>query len=79
MRRRKPSVPDIVTPTDHERRDQSIKDRRRRYLMVMVPCLVLVLFGFFVPAPIPIRVAALAVACVMPPVAAIIGNRSGPP
>jgi Na+/H+ antiporter NhaD/arsenite permease-like protein len=79
MWRRKPSVPDIVTPTDRERRDQSIKGRRRRYFVVMVPCLALVLFGFFVPAPVPVRVAALIVACVMAPVAAIVGNRAGPP
>ena len=79
MWRRKSPVPDIVTPTDRERRNQSIKGRRRRYFMVMAPCLALVLFGFFVPAPVPIRVAALAVACIMPPVAAIVGNRTGPP
>ena len=79
MWRRKPPVPDIVTPTDRERRNQSVKDRRRRYFVVMIPCLALVLFGFFVPAPVPVRVAALVVACVMAPVAAIIGNRAGPP
>jgi hypothetical protein len=45
--------------------------------MVMVPRLALVLFGFFVPTPVPVRVAALAVACVMTPVAAIVGNRTG--
>ncbi len=71
-------MPDIVTPTDRERRDHSVKNRRRRYLMVIVPCLALVLFGFFVPAPVPVRVAALVVACVMLPVAAIVGNRAGP-
>jgi hypothetical protein len=41
---------------------------------VMVPCLVLVVFGFFVPAPVPVRVVALAVAAVLPPVAAILAN-----
>ena len=72
-------MPDIVTPTGRERRDQSVRGRRRRYLMVIAPCLALVLFGFFVPAPVPVRVVALIVACVLLPVAAIVGNRSGPP
>jgi len=65
---------DIVTPTEREARERSIAARRRRYFMVMVPCIVLVLFGFFVPAPTPLRVAALAVAAVLPPVASILGN-----
>jgi hypothetical protein len=65
---------DIVTPTEREAREQSIAARRRRYFLVMVPCLVLVVFGFFVPAPVPVRVAALAVAAVLPPVASILGN-----
>ncbi|HEY5032743.1 MAG TPA: DUF3099 domain-containing protein [Actinomycetes bacterium] len=65
---------DIVTPTEGEARERSIAARRRRYFLVMVPCIVLVLFGFFVPAPVPLRVAALAVAAVLPPVAAILGN-----
>jgi Na+/H+ antiporter NhaD/arsenite permease-like protein len=68
-------VHDIVTPTEREQRERGIVARRRRYFTVMVPCIVLVLFGFFVPAPIPVRVVALAVASLLPPVAAILGNR----
>jgi Na+/H+ antiporter NhaD/arsenite permease-like protein len=67
-------VHDIVTPTEREALERSIAARRRRYFIVMVPCIVLVLFGFFVPAPVPVRVAALAVACVLPPIASILGN-----
>ena len=33
-----------------------------------------VVFGFFVPAPVPFRVAALAVASLLPPAAAIVAN-----
>ena len=65
---------DIVTPTEREALERSIAARRRRYFMVMVPCIVLVLFGFFVPAPTPVRVAALAIAAVLPPVASILAN-----
>jgi hypothetical protein len=65
---------DIVTPTEREARERSIAARRRRYFMVMVPCIALVLFGFFVPAPTPLRVGALLVAACLPPVAAILGN-----
>jgi len=65
---------DIVTPTEREALERSIAARRRRYFLVMVPCIVLVLFGFFVPAPVPLRVAALAVAAFLPPVASILGN-----
>ena len=53
---------------------QALRGRKRRYFALMVPCLALVLFGFFVPAPIPVRVAALVVAAVIPPFAAIRGN-----
>lgn len=63
-----------MTPTERERRDDDIATRRKRYFAIMIPCLVLVVFGFFVPAPTPARVAALAVAAVLPPVAAIVGN-----
>lgn len=63
-----------MTPTERERRDDDIATRRKRYFAIMIPCLVLVAFGFFVPAPTPARVAALAVAAVLPPVAAIVGN-----
>jgi DUF3099 family protein len=65
---------DIVTPTERERRLDEVAKRRRRYFLVMVPCLVLVAFGFYVPAPTPVRVAALAIAAVLPPIAAIVGN-----
>lgn len=65
---------DIVTPTEREALERSIAARRRRYFRVMVPCIALVLFGFFVPAPVPVRVAALAVACLLLPIAAILGN-----
>lgn len=65
---------DIVTRTESERRDDDIARRRRSYLSIMVPCLVLVVFGFYAPAPTPLRVAALVVAAVLPPIAAIVGN-----
>ena len=52
----------------------ALRGRKRRYFALMVPCLALVLFGFFVPAPIPVRVAALVIAAVIPPFAAIRGN-----
>jgi hypothetical protein len=68
-------VPDIVTPTEREERERTISARRRRYFRIMVPCIALVLFGFFVPAPVPMRVIALAVASLLPPVAAIVGNN----
>ncbi len=68
---------DVVTPTPREAREAEIGRRRRGYFLVMVPCLLLVLFGFFVPAPVPLRVGALAVAAVLPPLAAIVGN-AGP-
>ena len=80
MRRRKPRRPadpaayDIVTPSEAEQVERSLAGRKRRYFLVMAPCIVLVLFGFFVPAPVPLRVAALAVAAVLPPIAAILGN-----
>lgn len=73
--RRAPAY-DIVTPTEHEALEAGIRIRRRRYFQVMVPCLVLVVFGFFVPAPTAWRVAALVLAMVLPPVAAIVGNAS---
>jgi Protein of unknown function (DUF3099) len=73
-RRRRDVSYDIVTRTDRERRDDEVARSRRRYFAIMIPCLSLVGFGFFVPAPTPVRVAALAVAAVLPPVAAIVGN-----
>lgn len=65
---------DIVTPTEREQRDDEIAARRKRYFAIMIPCLALVGFGFFVPAPTAVRVVALAVAAVLPPIAAIAGN-----
>ena len=72
-RHRNPSF-DIVTPTDRERRNDEIDARRKRYFAIMIPCLALVGFGFFVPAPTPARVVALAVAALLPPLAAIVGT-----
>jgi hypothetical protein len=74
LRRHRRGSYDIVTPTERERLDDEIATRRRRYFAIMVPCLLLVAFGFFVPAPTPARVGALALAAVLPPVAAIVGN-----
>jgi hypothetical protein len=65
---------DIVTPTERELRERAIARRRRRYFLVMGPCIALVVFGFFVPAPTPLRVAALALAAVLPPIAAVVGS-----
>jgi hypothetical protein len=65
---------DLVTPTETERRADDIARRRRRYLSIMIPCLVLVAFGFLAPAPVPWRVGALVVGAVLPPVAAIVAN-----
>ena len=65
-----------MTPTEHEALEADIRTRRRRYFRVMLPCLALVLFGFLVPAPQPLRVAALVVAMVLPPIAAMVGNTS---
>ena len=78
LRRSRTASPvyDIVTPTAHEALEADIRARRRRYFRVMGPCLVLVVFGFFVPAPQPLRVAALVVAAVLPPIAAMVGNTS---
>jgi Na+/H+ antiporter NhaD/arsenite permease-like protein len=73
-RRRRVERFDIVTPTEREARDDEIAKRRRWYFIMMIPCIALVLFGFFVPAPVPLRLAALAVAAVLPPLAAIVGN-----
>lgn len=72
--RHRPRVHDIVTRTPDEARRAELAGRRRRYFSLMVPCVLLVLFGFFVPAPVPVRVTALAIAAVLPPIAAIRGN-----
>jgi hypothetical protein len=73
-RQREEQPYDVVTPTERERREREITVRRRRYLAIMLPCLALVAFGFFVPAPKAVRVAALVVAALMPPIAAIVAN-----
>jgi hypothetical protein len=65
---------DIASRDVPRRLDDSIRSRRRRYFWLMGPCLVLTVFGFFVPAPTPWRIAALAVAAVIPPVAAVVAN-----
>jgi hypothetical protein len=65
---------DIASRDVPRRLDDSIRARRRRYFWLMGPCLVLTVFGFFVPAPTPWRIAALAVAAVIPPVAAVVAN-----
>ena len=44
------------------------------YALVMGSCIALMLFGFFVPVPVPVRLVALAVAAVLAPLAAIVGN-----
>lgn len=66
--------PDITSHDVPRRLDDSIRSRRRRYFWLMGPCLVLTVFGFFVPAPTPWRIAALAVAAVIPPIAAVVAN-----
>jgi hypothetical protein len=73
-RRRHDPSDDISSPDVPRRLDDSIRARRRRYFWLMGPCLVLTVFGFFVPAPTPWRIAALAVAAVIPPVAAVVAN-----
>ena len=69
---------DVVTPTPDEARLEGIAQRQRRYFRIMVPCITLVAFGFFIPAPTPFRLVALAIAAVMPPIAAIVGNAPPP-
>lgn len=73
-RRDDPPVFDVRTPTEREALLASVALRRRRYFRAMVPCLVLLGFGFFVPAPLPMRLTALAIAAVLPPIAAVLGN-----
>lgn len=70
-----PPVYDVLTPTAREARERDIQMRQRRYLKVMIPCILLVLFGFFcVPAPVPWRLTAIAIGSVLPPIAAMVGN-----
>jgi uncharacterized membrane protein YhaH (DUF805 family) len=73
-RRGREPLRDISSPDVPRRLDDSIRARRRRYFWLMGPCLVLVVFGFFVPAPTAWRIAALAVAAVIPPIAAVVAN-----
>jgi hypothetical protein len=67
-------VPDIVTPTETERRAADLHERERRYFTVMIPCIVLTVLGFFVLPWTPARLGVLAVAAVLPPIAAIVAN-----
>jgi hypothetical protein len=65
----------ILTPTAREARDADIALRQRRYLKVMIPCLLLVLFGFFCyPAPAELRLVALGIGAFLPPIAAMVAN-----
>lgn len=74
-RRRRVEHFDVVTRTEHEQRDDDIAARRRRYFLIMIPCIVLFVgFGYLIPLPTPVRVVALAIAAVLPPIAAIIAN-----
>jgi hypothetical protein len=73
-RRHRHASYDIVTRTEREQREDEVDSSRKRYFAIMIPCLSLVAFGFFVPAPTPARVVALAVAAVLPPIAAIVGS-----
>lgn len=67
---------DVVTPTARERREADLAARKRRYAVLMGLCVALLLFGFFLSAaPVPLRLAALVVAAVLPPVAAVTANR----
>lgn len=72
--RRHREVFDVVTPTETERRRADQHEREVRYRWLMGICLTCVLIGFFVPFPIPVRGVFLAVAAVLPPVAAIVAN-----
>lgn len=63
-----------MTPTPAEAAREELARRRRHYGLLMTLCLALVVFGFFVPAPVPVRLIALAVAAVLPPIAAVAGN-----
>lgn len=49
--------------------------RRRAYFVVMGTCLLLVVLGFFVLPNGTVRLVVVGVAAVLPPIAAIVGNR----
>jgi hypothetical protein len=76
-RRSREEVPtfDIVTPTPDQAHLERLAIRQRRYFRVMIPCILLASFGFFIPAPKPMRLVALAIASVLPPIGAIVGNN----
>lgn len=76
-RTRAPKAFDVVTPTAHEALTADIAGRRRRYFLVIGPCIALVLVGFFVPLPIPVRIVILLVAALLAPAAAIVANARG--
>lgn len=61
-----------VTPEQ----EAEIESRERRYLWVMIPCIVLLVIGFFAPLPTPVRVGVLALAAGMPLVGVLVGNTS---
>jgi len=73
---RSSQVYDITTPDVHESQEQDIRRRRRIYFRIMVPCLAMfAFFGFATFVPTPVRAVGLGIAALMPPVAAILGNR----
>ena len=67
----------MVTPTPGEGAREEQRGRMRRYGVIMSVCLTLMVLGFFVTAiPVPARLVCLGIAAVLPPLAAISGNRS---
>lgn len=68
------AVPDIVTPTAQERRLDRIRERQRRYALLMVPCVALVAVGLLVPLPPTARALVLAAALVLGGAAAVVAN-----
>lgn len=74
MFRRRTAVPDVVTPTPQQELEAAVDRRRRRYVLIIGPCLALVVFGFFVPAPLAVRVVALVIAAPLPPIAVILAS-----
>ena len=66
---------DIVTPTERERRDDEVATRRKRYFAIMIPLSFARRLRVLRARPnTSARVAALALAAVLPPIAAIVGN-----
>lgn len=67
----------MVTPTPGERARDDQRRRVRRYAAIMTVCITLMVLGFFVTAlPVAVRLVFLGIAAVLPPVAAITGNRA---